>query len=251
MKNRKSIIYLISTFLLITVFIYSFNVNKKKETIYYNVQKSVFVRNGDAEEYRSIDIFEVKDLDDYEKESKINEILKEDTEFILNNNNEYLIVGTASNTIEKQDNLLSIKHTILTNGGGTSSNQPLYSSNIDIENGKRLKITDIIIDMDKLCDLLLQNKFEYIDWDYLKYGNSTRTYKEFSDSLLSENVKEELMNLDNRVLNIPLRYTWYLRESEGDGELVIVHNSKYAYEYAIKIKDIKNIINQEYYNDLK
>lgn len=116
---------------------------------------------------------------------------------------------------------------------------------MDFKENKELQLTDIIINMDKLYDLLIEGKYEI--------GNQTiseefeKLYQfQYENNSSRKEIIYKLSSIHGFWTDNP--YSWHLREN---GQLIIcryIYN--YPIEYVIKIENIKDIVNPKYYKDL-
>lgn len=184
-----------------------------------------------------IEYIQLGSVDSSNKFEKINKILRKD----LDSAKEYFYDRNFSMSeygIFKNKNILSIRYigTHYIYNGTTF----IYGVNLDLKQEKKLQLTDLITDIDKLYDLLINNKIEFEE-DY----EEPMRFKKMSSIWSKEEVISSLSNVNE--LSTNNIYSWYLKDG---GKLVICYLGKGFIEYTINLKDIKHIVNREYYKAL-
>lgn len=251
-KRKKILIVftIIIGALIVVLCILNLHVNKDNK-------KYILEANKYCEEYVEIQYPQFINIEDDEKRQKINNLILQDVEKIVQSGHEFTeemmietdgrYYGTFVAHLDYEicyldEDFISIVYSggcgHMTIGGGQGVPTFLMVSNIDIENEKIVTMDDFVNDLEELNTLLLEDKFECvstwegIDWDW-------RVSEEYANK-----ESELLENLQNNTFDFYDRYVdWYIK----DKRLVFVSFMQYEYqEYAIDLADIKGIMHDEY-----
>ena len=201
------------------------------------------IKNTYTDENVKISYPQITHLSNASLEKKINEILKGDAFKVLND------YGGISDDLTldlnyaiklKSDNLLSICYSGLGNVKGTAHpNHIFYTTNINIPNGSRIKLKDIISIDDNFIKKL--KKAKYIAWEAHADKELESAIYEQLNSLDDDMLKNMLMNADSLDGDV---FSYLTKDSLGIS-LGVPHALGDHAEFEMKYSDIKNNIKTE------
>ena len=205
---------------------------------------------------------------DKEKESKINRLIEDDVKKLMELaapdevNGYTFVIGTFLYEIEYADEkFISISYNGYAkyHSPGKGFESSMMATTIDCEEMKVLELKDVVSDLDGLCQMLMEDRFEHITaWD----GEPDSDFYKISNTYSREGAERDLLETLN---GNDREIEWYIKERKmsfsdrwsafwGDevdkalaGKDFVIVIFKYNYdEYAIDMRQIRELLKEDF-----
>ena len=120
----------------------------------------------------------------------------------------------------------------------------ILTTTVDIEEGKILRLKDVVTDLDKLCEMLVDDEFEGITkWEGVAGNTVSQNYRYTKQDV--EGMTERMKG--GWTAGSVINFDWYTDGSR----FVIVMSEWYTYdEFAIDLSEVEDILDSEFLEKL-
>ena len=128
--------------------------------------------------------------------------------------------------------------------GGGRGWPNILTTTMDIEEGKILRLEDIVTDFDTLCEMLIEDEFEGITkWEGVAGNTVSQQYGYPKESVdwIKERMKEGWVSRDGT------SFDWY---TDGSRFVIVISKWNTNDEFAIELSEVEDILDSEFLEKL-
>ena len=128
--------------------------------------------------------------------------------------------------------------------GGGRGWPNILTTTMDIEEGKILRLEDIVTDFDTLCEMLIEDEFEGITkWDGVAGNTVSQQYRYTKQSV--DWIKERM--IEGWVPPDATNFDWY---TDGSRFVIVISKWNTYDEFAIDLSEVEDILDSEFLEKL-
>ena len=128
--------------------------------------------------------------------------------------------------------------------GGGRGWPNILTTTMDIEEGKILRLEDIVTDFDTLCEMLIEDEFEGITkWDGVAGNTVSQQYRYTKQSV--DWIKERM--IEGWVSRDVTSFDWY---TDGSRFVIVISKWNTYDEFAIDLSEVEDILDREFLEKL-
>ena len=129
-------------------------------------------------------------------------------------------------------------------GAGLRTYPEILTTTVDIEEGKILRLEDIVTDFDTLCEMLIEDEFEGITkWDGVAGNTVSQEYRYTKQSVGW--IKERM--IEGWVPPDVTSFDWY---TDGSRFVIVISQWNTYDEFAIDLSEVEDILDREFLEKL-
>ena len=129
-------------------------------------------------------------------------------------------------------------------GAGLRTYPEILTTTVDIEEGKILRLEDIVTDFDTLCEMLIEDEFEGITkWDGVAGNTVSQQYGYPKESV--DWIKERM--IEGWVSRDATNFDWY---TDGSRFVIVISKWNTYDEFAIDLSEVEDILDSEFLEKL-
>ena len=196
---------------------------------------------------------QIQGLDDEGKEKRINYQIRKDATRLVSgelykndnlwHNLDYeikLVNGEIISILYKGFSGVNIGYP----GAGLRTYPEILTTTVDIEEGKILRLEDIVTDFDTLCEMLIEDEFEGITkWDGVAGNTVSQQYRYTKQSV--DWIKERM--IEGWVSRDVTSFDWY---TDGSRFVIVISKWNTYDEFAIDLSEVEDILDREFLEKL-
>ena len=120
----------------------------------------------------------------------------------------------------------------------------ILTTTVDIEEGKILRLKDVVTDLDKLCEMLVDDEFEGITkWEGVAGNTVSQQYRYTKQSV--DWIKERM--IEGWVSRDATNFDWY---TDGSRFVIVISKWNTYDEFAIDLSEVEDILDSEFLEKL-
>ena len=120
----------------------------------------------------------------------------------------------------------------------------ILTTTVDIEEGKILRLKDVVTDFDKLCEMLVEDEFEGITkWEGVAGNTVSQQYRYTKQSV--DWIKERM--IEGWVPPDATNFDWY---TDGSRFVIVISKWNTYDEFAIDLSEVEDILDSEFLEKL-